>query len=418
LFEVMCASVIAADSAMTVYTVDAQVANLQAVEDPAIAILGRIFLAFYWLELVIKMSVHRAYFFVNENAAWNWFDLALVAFALVDEFMAAAMGGGGADVTFMRSMRIFRMAKILRGLRLMRFFGELRIMLNSIMGSVFALFWSLVMMTVIFYLFGLMLVLGSVEYLMFSDGPEVTEEMRTMVTQAYGGVSVAMMSLFKAAMGGDDWGYYYEIAAMVGSFEAFVFIVFIAFTFVAVLNILTGIFVENAMKCAKPDTAAVAHEHRKQLQADSAALRRLYRELTGTTEGRGDQLLTLKLFSAALHRNAHVRAQMSLLGLEVRDGATFFNLLTSMCGRREVDMDSFVDSCLRLKGAPSSIDVHSIKFQTQAIKRSIKDMSAQLVASQCTFEDEIGCDSPPCGEAEPEKGVHGADSMPDKFVTL
>mmetsp|Transcript_29101 Transcript_29101/g.83533 ORF Transcript_29101/g.83533 Transcript_29101/m.83533 type:complete len:648 (+) Transcript_29101:85-2028(+) len=328
----------------------------------------------------------QAYFFVNENAAWNLFDFALVVAAVVDELLAFVMGGGGKDVTFMRSMRIFRMAKILRGLRLMRFFAELRIILNSLLGSIFSLIWSCVMMAVIYYLFGLMFVLGSVEYLVFDA--EATVEDQAEVKAAYGGISVAMMSLFKASFGGEDWGLYYDIARRTGQFEGILFIIFIALALVALMNILTGMFVDNAMKYAQPDREQVALEHQKQQQTDSAQLRQLFKEMTRSPDDDSNsRTLSKRRFLRALNRNGSIRAQLSMLGLELRDGATFFSLLSIASDRDEVDIETFVSGCLRLKGTPSSIDVHSILSRLHAVYTSVCKLSGEFEARFALLED-------------------------------
>merc|ERR1740138_1608490 len=80
--------------------------------------------------------------------------------------------GGGVNLTFMRSFRVFKMAKVLRAVRAMRFIRDLRLMLNSIMGSFTSLFWSFVMLLFIYYIFSLIFVQGCITYLVNSEQSE------------------------------------------------------------------------------------------------------------------------------------------------------------------------------------------------------------------------------------------------------
>eukprot|EP00972_Heterocapsa_arctica_P049558 7294184-Heterocapsa_arctica.AAC.1 len=49
------------------------------------------------------------------------------------------------DVSFLRVMRLMKMWKLLRMIRLMKAFRELRLILNSVMGSMKSMFWAVVL---------------------------------------------------------------------------------------------------------------------------------------------------------------------------------------------------------------------------------------------------------------------------------
>merc|ERR1719382_1867531 len=89
----------------------------------------------------------------------------------------------------------------------------------------------------------------------------------------FGSVQVAMLTLFKTSMGGQDWEVFYDVAEQTGIFEAITFIIFVAFIQIALMNILTGIFVENAMKLAQPDRDTLAFQFRKQRMQDAQDLK-------------------------------------------------------------------------------------------------------------------------------------------------
>merc|ERR1719356_2379232 len=60
------------------------------------------------------------------------------------------------------------------------------------------------------------------------------------------------LTLLQSTMGGLDWNDIYVLIEPLGAVYIMAFIFYIAFFHFAVLNILTGIFVENAMKICMP----------------------------------------------------------------------------------------------------------------------------------------------------------------------
>eukprot|EP00404_Azadinium_spinosum_P034744 CAMPEP_0180657982 /NCGR_PEP_ID=MMETSP1037_2-20121125/56745_1 /TAXON_ID=632150 /ORGANISM="Azadinium spinosum, Strain 3D9" /LENGTH=83 /DNA_ID=CAMNT_0022684807 /DNA_START=37 /DNA_END=285 /DNA_ORIENTATION=+ len=77
-----------------------------------------------------------------------------------------------------------------------------------------------------------------------------------------------MLSLLTAITGGEDWLVYYNILTPLGSgLTALLFVFFVGFSQLAVWNIVTGIFIENAMKYAQPSRDEASIEvMRKELE--------------------------------------------------------------------------------------------------------------------------------------------------------
>jgi len=376
-FEATCGSVICLDCALTVYSMNYQMEHSDLPDNMIVTMLEKLCLLCYVVELLLKLCVHRLYFFVCGDPIWNWFDFGLVVSSVLDliisTFLDAAMG----DVSFMRAMRFLKLARILRGLRLMRFFAELRIMLNSLIGSVGSLFWSIVMLAMIIYLFSLLFVQGSVAHCSdVKSSVVVCDELRLY----FGSVQLSMLSLFKASLGGDDWGVFYDAASKIGSFEAMVFLVFISFINIALMNVLTGIFVENAMQFAQPDRENLALEKRKQQVQDSAELRRIFQELKASSGQSGDDTISKTDFLNAM-RQPRLRSLLHTLGLDIRDARIFFSMLVAANEGGSVDIDQFVDGCMRLKGPATSIDLQSVMLQSRAILKDMRTLR-QDVSSQ------------------------------------
>jgi len=319
--------------------------------------------------------VHRLYFFCNDDMRWNVFDAFLIGFGIIDQILMAIQGNNdGTDVTFVRSMRILKMAKILRAVRVLRMFSELRLLMNSLVGSMTSLFWSICMLITVFFIFALIFVQGAATFLI-SMGDDASSVIVTNTQDAFGSVQIAMISMFMVCTGGEDWKIFYDLIKEAGTLHAAIFLFYVAFVQIAVLNILTGVFVENALKLAQPDREAMALEHRKLELEEANALRNICKEFDVTGSG------TIKAIDFYRQvANEKLKACLRVLGLNIRDAQLFFQMLSTTSD--EVDIDEFVNGCMKLKGAATSIDLQSVLFQTRLIHRTqqhfFKNCEAQL----------------------------------------
>lgn len=168
----------------------------------------------------MKLAVHRWYLFVGPDMSWNIFDFILVVLAIYEEVLLLVTTledstGPGTSVTFLRSMRVLKVAKITRTIRLMRVFASLRMILNSLLGSLYSLFWSIAMLVLIFFLFAMIFVQRA--SLALQDGEVPNAE---AVLEQFGSVELAMLSLYASITGGDDWNNYYTTLLGTGEVSA------------------------------------------------------------------------------------------------------------------------------------------------------------------------------------------------------
>eukprot|EP00438_Fugacium_kawagutii_P004611 Skav229002 [mRNA] locus=scaffold127:334407:334853:+ [translate_table: standard] len=125
--------------------------------DASISAIELLLASFYVIELALKLLVHRLYFFCNDEMAWNIFDFILVVFTVVENILVF---GSGVNLGFLRLLRLCKIVKILRVFRTLRFFSELRLMLDCVLGSLKNCFWCLMMLLFVVYLFALLLQQG------------------------------------------------------------------------------------------------------------------------------------------------------------------------------------------------------------------------------------------------------------------
>jgi hypothetical protein len=383
-FESLCATVILINAVFTLLVTNWEMNNLGEEPTTFMFVAELFFLIFYLLELVLKIQVHRFYFFLGADARWNVFDLFLVVFSVYDQliskaFSQAGENGGGLNLTFMRSFRVFKMAKILRAVRAMRFISDLRLMLNSIIGSFTSLFWSFVMLSFIFYIFSLIFVQGFITYLL-EEKDDMDPAALARVMKYFGSVEASILTLIQATTGGNDWGMFYDTVSMSGTINSALFIFFIGFFHVALLNVLTGVFVEHAMELAKPDPYALALEQRKRELEEAEELRQACHSLhtvrKSTRNGMGTYITSDDFEREILH--GPLRAHLRVLGLDIKDARSFYGILAAANGGKDVEIDTFVSECMKLKGFATAIDMQNMMCEH---RESIKDVR-KLVARE------------------------------------
>merc|ERR1712167_104696 len=84
------------------------------------------------------------------------------------------------------------------------------------------------------------------------------EELKAELRNWYGSVIQSMYSLFLCTSGGRDWWDLALPLVMVNPFYKYVFVFYVLFVVIGVLNVLTVVFLENATEFSDKDLVAQA----------------------------------------------------------------------------------------------------------------------------------------------------------------
>jgi len=244
--------------------------------------------------------------------------------------------------------------------KLMHYFSELRLIMNSLAGSLVSLFWSVIMLFLILCIFGMIFVQAAGTVLEKDEGADAE-----LLMKNFGSVETAIFTLYCAAFAADDWIVYYEAAELLGAFYPGLFLLYMAFIQISLLNVLTGIFVENAMKLAQPDRDRKSLERRQEEILIQRELCRLSVEMDTDATG----TISKGEFTDFLQRGK-LRAQLSVLGLDIQDAEIFFEVLSHASDGGEVLIEDFVRGCMRLKGLATSIDMQTLLVGFKMLQKS------------------------------------------------
>jgi len=290
-----------------------------------------------------------------------------------------------------RIIRLTRLLKTIQFVKIFRFVMALRMLVTSIMSTLKALFWALVLLILVVYVFGVLFAQAVNDHLLEHDLPEPE---KTEAGRYFGSLEQSMLSLFMSIAGGVSWEQVIFPLKKISTFWVFAFVFYIAFTYFAVLNVLTGVFCQSAIESANNDHAMVVQSMLDNKASHLAKIKTLFDELG--TENHG--ILTIGMFEDKINDPA-VREYFEALGLDVWDAWSFFKLLDED-GGGSVEIEEFFLGCLRFRGPARSMDVgrllqdqkwliksqgraqHYMEDEFQSLRAEIKKMQTLLKAAK------------------------------------
>jgi voltage-gated sodium channel len=383
-FDQICTLVIVLNAIATFFSTNWQVQNWDQKDSVFYKVVDVVFVIFYSTELVLKLALHRGFYFWNDNARWNSFDFFLVCSGIYDQLSFLIMGSNGVDLVFLRILRLLKLAKILRVFRLVRSLSVLRLFLNCLLGSMASLFWSIVMMVIIFFMFGLVFVQNTASYLA-ANADSLPAEEYALLAKEFGSVQDAMIGLFMSTTGGNDWSRYYEVLVPVGTFTSFTYLFFVAFSQIALMNILTGIFVENAMSLAVPDRQAMFSEETKKYMNQLEELEAIVKKLDTENDG----FITHDEFRRGMTDSGResLLTYLGAQGVHSADAEHFYKLLSLAHSTPKVEIAAFVGGCMKLRGDAQSLDLQALIFEMKVVHKKINAIYTEMKGSS---EYELG----------------------------
>jgi len=366
-FEKVCLLVIILNIVYIFNETNYSMANKTEDKSSLLKTLELAFATYYFIEITLKLLVHRLYFFCNEELRWNLFDFFLVVIGTAELIVRYSLN----DVfvlnpTFLRMFRILRISKIFRIIRLLRFFNELRLLLKCVMGSFMSLFWSCVLLMVFTVVFAIIFVQQLAQYIVERRGTpnELTPAEVLAIEDAFGSVQLATLSLFKGMSGGNDWDAYYQMVSKSGYLNGIIFLFYICFVWLSVTNIITSVFVDKAMKLALPDVdELLLNKHKEELES-AKELKRIVIDLDVTDSSS----ITLEELQRCM-QDVRFATYLELKGLDIKDAELFFRMLLDMSDCSTVDINTFIGGCLKMKGLALNIDLLSLSYQTSMLHK-------------------------------------------------
>jgi len=309
-------------------------------------------------ELAMRLYAYRCAFFTVQDRYWNIFDLSIVLFQLIELLLQVIAVGLGFSFNLLRILRLVRVIRVARALRLI---GELKTITSSIAGSMKALFWTGVLLFLIIYVVAVAITQLVVVARIRSqeDGESVPPEL----VEYWGDLPRSVFSLFMSITGGVDWDAVVRpLMENVGTFMAVFYAAYITFTLLAMLNVVTGVFIENVMKEQENESVA-----RQSTQANA-----LFRML----DHDGDGTITWEEFERNLGTK-EMEQLFKTIDVDIDRARTFFDLL-DLDESGTVTIDEFIDGCLRIWTPTKGFDLRMLRADLNRLARYLYARDIQM----------------------------------------
>jgi len=335
----------------------------------AYSVLEMVFAAIFAVELAWRIAQNKSKFFQRiDGWQWNAFDSFLVALQLWDvtvELYLNSGGGGSVDaaelknVSFLKLLRVLRTLRVLRLVRLLAFFGELNVVTSAIVGSFKQLIGAILMLFLLMYIVGIVFTqFATVHRIELKMAGEEDDE---GLLEWWSSVGRGILSLYEAIHGGADWNDIVVPLFNISPFLGFGFVAYVAFVLLAMMNVITGIFVESALKNAErtKDTSFAAH------------VRGLYK----MADADGSGLIGRDEFEACIS-DPNIVEYMKDLGIDSKDALLLFEFLDDEEDDSSgINAEELLKGLLRLRAGTKFTDImhmfHEIDMQKETVDEKL-----------------------------------------------
>lgn len=314
------------------------------------SVLEIFFCAIFTTELFLKLYAYRCRFFYMSGYAWNIFDFLIVTIQWAELLMEVVAAGVGFSFNLLRILRLVRVVRLARALRLI---GELRTIVSSIAGSLKSLFWTgvLLFMTVYVLGIGITQIVLNKRLSLKVDGAEDPYDLR----HYWGSLVPAILALFESITGGIDWDQAARpLIDHVSPWMGLLYAFYITFVVLAMLNVVTGVFIESVM----------ANRTWEKEDTMRAKIIQLFREMDVENSGE----ISWEQFEEKLHTK-EMAEFFKIIDVAIGDARHLFELL-DIDGSESISMDEFVEGCLKIWAPSKGLDLQVIHRELKRMRKS------------------------------------------------
>lgn len=342
-----------------------------------LSIFGKAYAGLFFVELCIRVLAQRRSFVSMRNPEWRWnlMDSIIVLASLVEIIFEVSSYASGAEemsltgmsgLRTLRIIRITRLVKIARLARILRFVMALRTLTQSILHTSKSLIWAVVLLLLIVYTFAILFTQVVNDYMQDTNTTMTLEEWE-LGRRYFSSLPKAMLCLYMSIANGVSWEQVIIPLNAVSVVWDFMFLFYIAFATLAVLNVITGVFCQSAIDSAQSDHEMVIQSIMNNKDAHIEKIRMLFSEIDEDESG----VITYQMFEKGI-RSQDVKTYFESIDLDVWDAWTFFKLLDMDSGGA-VEIEEFLMGCLRLRGNAKAMDIAKLCHdQTWLIKEQAR----------------------------------------------
>lgn len=389
-FEAFFALVIITNSVFIGVTIQLESLEDSVYDKTAIFVIQLAYSSLFTVELLLRIGAAgpRKYFCAH-HTAWNWFDTLIVVSALyelvamlLDEKFSAGSSEGeagqsgiassaGSNLRILRVLRLTRLTRIFRVLRVVRFVRPLQTLVHAIFQTVRALLWALLLLFLINYMFAILftdVVNG------FAASSQLNGAEQAALQKLFGTLQSSTLTLFMSISGGLSWMEATDPLMNIGWLWVYAFCTYVAFSLFAVLNVMTGVFCQSAIKGAERDQEMAVQN----LLLDTEKLRGLLAKLFNKMDDSHTGTLTLSDIEKHFD-DEEVRALFETLELKATDAWTLFQSIDHNEDFK-INLEEFLNGCVELRGPAKAVDLFALRTQVSKVREELAVISSRTMS--------------------------------------
>lgn len=303
----------------------------------------------------------------NTLPRFNLFDAVVVSLSLLDLAFLAAMESSP-QWNVMRGFRVIRILRVLRMARTLKVFSSLRILVSGVIASFVALFWSMVLLSIVMLIAALFLcqIVGE-----SMEDPSADDDRKAWAYRFYGTSSRSTWTVFEFTFSGGWPTCARPLVEGFGAKYAVFFALYISAVTFAMFRIISALFLKDTLRAASLDFDTTIEE--------KMAEKRIYTQKLAdffyAADESGDGFLSLSEVEAVLE-DERLRAYLATLEL---DAAKLRDLFSNEGEEAQISIADFVEQAMDLKGAARAQDL-------AALMRELLSMRPRLDGLESAFQ--------------------------------
>lgn len=314
--------------------------------------------AIFLVEFVLRVLVYGWRNFAPlPGTLWNFLDALLVLVTGVLIVWVLPLLGiptANSSLQTLTVLRALRLARLVRVVQKFEAFHEVWLLLRGLMESGRVLFWTVVVIffiTYMFAVFGVVLLGVPIKDALddaTTSGEGSNSELEELV-EVTGGVLPLMYTLIQV-LTLDSWTTISRPMMKYVAWSWGFFYLYIAIAVIVMMNLVTAVIVENALKNSQKDAHALVNEKEKQKQVELARFLQVFADL----DLNGDGELSWPEFESAFE-DKELSAQLRLLGIEPDNCREIFNMLDT--GDGVLSIQEFSEGIACMEGTAQAKDL-------------------------------------------------------------
>jgi len=295
-----------------------------------------VFHCIFGVEILLRIAAYEGAFFLGHGSFWNLWDLCVISSTLLEHFLPSL-----GKMSMLRTISS-KPSRFLRAARIIRFWQSvypLRFLLLACKNAIPALCWASLLILILLTVSSVAFIGGAKAYI---DSAGSSDAHVADLRDHFGSVPRCLLTLFVTFLGEADFKLVINLLAEIGWPFSLLYLAFILIILLIVSNVISGVFVAEAVDVAEQDREIRLHGKLAEARRTMKVLTNIFQVL----DVHDTDKITIEDLSNGLH-HPEVRELLAFFNVDVADADALFPLLdTDQSGH--VSREEFVVACLRM----------------------------------------------------------------------